>query len=116
MAIKDLAKVKKHLFLCNGEPCILKGANQSIKAIRQIIKRCGLHDQIHTTRTLCNGRCDDAPIVIVQPDGIWYKQITEDKAEILVMQHLRDGIILEDNVLFKYGADYINSNSKITEK
>jgi len=113
MAIKDLTKVKKHLFLCNGEPCTLKGANNSITAIREAIKNCGLHEQVHTTRTLCNGRCDDGPIVIVQPDGIWYKQITDDKAEALVKQHIMNGIIVEDNVLFENGKNYINSNSKI---
>ena len=100
MAIKDLTKIKKHVFLCNGGSCTQQGANESIAAIRESIKSFGLQDQIHTTRTMCNGRCEDAPVVIIQPEGIWYKHITSKKAESLVRSHLKEGKIMKDNFLF----------------
>jgi hypothetical protein len=34
MAIKDLSKIDKHLFLCNGGSCKLLGAEESTAAIR----------------------------------------------------------------------------------
>ena len=116
MAIKDLSKVKKHLILCNGEPCTLNGANKMIESIRKSIKKCGLHDEIHTTRTLCNGRCDDGAIVIVYPDGIWYKNVDETVADKIVTQHLVKGEIVKENLLYKHSEEQINSDSIPTAK
>ena len=116
MAIKDLTKVKKHLVLCNGEPCTLNGANKMIESIRKSIKKCGLHDEIHTTRTLCNGRCDDGAIVIVYPDGIWYKNVDEAVADKIVKRHLIDGEIVKENLLYIHNNKSINSNSILTTK
>ncbi len=111
MAIKNLTKVKKHLILCNGEPCTLNGANKMIESIRKSIKKCGLQDAIHTTRTLCNGRCDDGAIVIVYPDGIWYKNVNEAVADEIVKKHLMEGEIVKENVLYKHNDNNINSFS-----
>ncbi len=116
MAIKNLIQVKKHLILCNGEPCTLNGANNAIDFLRKSIKKCGLHDEIHTTRTLCNGRCDDGPIVIVYPDGIWYKNVDETVAEDIVKRHLMDEEIVQENVLYIHNNKNINSQSISTTK
>ena len=107
MATKDLTKVKKHLILCNGEPCTLKGANNTIEYIRKLIKKCGLHDEVHTTRTLCNGRCDDGAIVIVCPDGIWYKNVDETVADKIVKRHLMKGEIVKENLLYNHNKEHI---------
>lgn len=114
MPIKDITKVKKHLFLCNGDSCIRNGAKESTMAIRECIKKLELQKEVHTTRTLCNGRCDDGPIVIIQPDGVWYKQITCDKAEELVTEQIVYGRVLKDNLLYKNGEGHINSDSIAT--
>ena len=102
MAIKDLNKVDKHLFLCNGGSCKLLGAEESTAAIRAYIKDCGMDESIHTTKTLCNGRCKDGPIVIAQPDGIWFKGITRELAGTLVLEFLICRIVPENLVLFRY--------------
>lgn len=107
MAIKDLTLVKKHLFLCNGGSCKLLGAEESTAAIRSAITECGLSDEIHTTKTLCNGRCKDGPIVIAQPDGIWFKMMGKEKADAFVKEFLVEQQIPKDKVLYKYGADTI---------
>ncbi len=107
MAIKDLTVIKKHLFLCNGGSCKLLGAEESTAAIRLAIAEHGLSDEIHTTKTLCNGRCKDGPIVIAQPDGIWFKTIAKEKARAFVKEFLVERRIPIDKVLYKYGSDKI---------
>src|SRR5512141_2058127 len=88
MAIKDLTKVRTHLFLCNGGSCKLLGDEESTAAVRAAIEDFGLTDEIHTTKTLCNGRCKDGPIIISQPDGIWFKMMGKEKADAFVKQFL----------------------------
>ena len=108
MAIKDLTKVKKHLFICNSGSCTENGAADTTQALRDEIKSCGLHDQIHTSKTLCNGRCDDGPIVIVMPDNLWYKNVSPKVGKKIVYDHLKNGKPLEDFVLWRFGEKEIN--------
>lgn len=111
MAIKDLTKVKKHLFLCAGGSCKLLGSEDGAEAVRSAIAERGLSDEIHTTKTLCNGRCKDGPIIIAQPDGIWFKKMVKEKAESFVGEYLvRDSIPWED-VLFEYGWEEIKNQT-----
>ena len=111
MAIKDLTKVQTHLFLCNGSTCKNKGAEESTKIIRETIQENGLHEMIHTTKTLCNGRCDDGPVVIVQPEGQWYKEITPEVARDFVIRGLvKDEAVIE-KFLYQYGDAIVHSDS-----
>jgi (2Fe-2S) ferredoxin len=109
MAIKNITLVKKHLFICNGGTCKINGAEESTVALRNAINKAGLQDEIHTTKTLCNGRCKDGPVVIAMPDGIWFKQMVASVAEIFVEDYLINNMAPEKNVLYQYGEDFINA-------
>lgn len=81
-----------HIFMCNGSSCNRKDAENITLAIRDEIQLRNLDEQIHTTRTRCNGRCKDAPVVIAYPQGNWYKVPTEEHARALV-QNLHHELI-----------------------
>jgi (2Fe-2S) ferredoxin len=102
MAIKDLNKVKKHVFFCNGSSCKKGGAESLTDAVRSGICQFGIHDEIHTTKTLCNGRCEDGPIVIAMPAGIWFKKMTPEKAESFVREFLIEDRVREEDLLYEY--------------
>lgn len=108
MAIKDLTRVERHAFLCNGSSCIERGAAATTLALRDEIRTGDLHDRVHTTKTLCNGRCDDGPIVIVQPEGVWYKYVDEAAARVIARDHLGQGQIVDAHVLYRWGAEAID--------
>lgn len=109
MAIKDLTLVRKHLFLCNGASCKLLGAEESTAAIRAAIVEFGLSDEIHTTKTLCNGRCKDGPIIIALPDGLWFKTMVKEKAQAFVFKFLLEKKTPQDEVLYEYGQHTIHT-------
>lgn len=100
-----------HLFLCNGSACKSKGAEESTKIIRDTIKECGLYEKVHTTKTLCNGRCDDGPVVIVQPEGVWFKEITPETARSFVLQGIVNDEPMHEKFLYQYHSAEINSDS-----
>lgn len=110
MAIKDLTCVERHLFLCNGGTCTRNGAEQTTARIRECIADEGLDAQVHTTKTYCNGRCNDGPVVVVMPEGVWYKKITPEIARKFVRQQLVNGQPLTEHLLFQYGESTINSD------
>lgn len=108
MAIKDLTQVDRHLFLCNGSSCGARGAAESTMALREEVRERGLDGCVHTTKTLCNGRCDDGPVVIVQPDGLWYKYVDPAAARRIVAEHLEAGTPVDAHVLYVWGGPAID--------
>ncbi len=108
MAIKNITEITRHLMLCNGGTCTQKGAEESTAKIRAYLQDEGIDIAVHTTKTYCNGRCQDGPVVIVMPEGTWYKQITADKARKFVQQHLVRGQEVSDWVLYHYGDDVLH--------
>lgn len=68
-----------------------KGGEEVTVAIREAITEAGLDDYVHTTRTRCNGRCEDACVMIVYPEGIWYENVTPEDAQQLVEEHFQNG-------------------------
>lgn len=109
MAIKDLTEIKKHLFICNGSSCKRLGAEEATDVLRSAIKKAGLHQDIHTSKTLCNGRCDDAPVVIAMPEGKWFKNITPEKADLFVKEYLIEKKSCKHLTLYSYGSDEITT-------
>lgn len=101
MATWNLTGMDSHLFICEGGTCKREGAEEVTEAIRHKIRLNGADSRIHTTRTRCNGRCEDACVVIQYPEGNWYRDMTPVKARRLVASIL-NGSSLEEQLLYSY--------------
>lgn len=97
---KDLTKVQKIVFICNGECCLKAGANENTQALRTELKDCLLQDEVHTVRTRCMGQCKQGPIVFIHPDGIWYRNIRVDDSKRIVNHHLLKNTLMNQHVLY----------------
>lgn len=80
-----------HLLICAGTGCV---ANNSIdikeELEREIAKR-GLENEVSVITTGCQGFCERGPIVIVQPDSIFYQRVSKKDIPHLVEEHLLKG-------------------------
>ncbi|KAB7704403.1 (2Fe-2S) ferredoxin domain-containing protein [Bacillus aerolatus] len=90
MATWDLSNTQHHVLICNGSSCNKAGAEELTQVIRKEIAARGLDDTIHTTRTRCNGRCQDKCVVIAYPRGEWYKDLHPEDASLFVDSLLVD--------------------------
>lgn len=99
---KDLTKVDKVILMCSGYTCTKKGSEEHILALRACIKDNSLEDKVHTIKTLCMGQCESGPTLQVYPGGIWYKEMTVERAKSVITSHVMKGQLL-DNILFKEG-------------
>ncbi|CAM3812792.1 (2Fe-2S) ferredoxin domain-containing protein [Cytobacillus oceanisediminis] len=105
MTTWNLNGSKRHVLICNGSSCMRKGGEEVTQAIRDEINRLNIDAEIHTTRTRCNGRCKDACVVIVYPDGNWFKEITPELGRKMVQNHMQKNNGLIDSVLYEYDAE-----------
>lgn len=92
-----------------------KGGEEVTLAIRDEIAAQGAAAQIHTTRTRCNGRCEDACVVIVYPEGVWYKEITPELGREVVKRHLTGGPALEELMIYSYDGESFSRSAHASE-
>ncbi len=102
MVTWNLSNTTHHVLICNGGSCMRKNGEEVTQAIRDEIKSLGLDEYIHTTRTRCNGRCEDACVVLVYPEGIWYKTITPDMGRKIINQHIQKNEPLHPYIAYRY--------------
>ena len=100
MAIKDLTRVQKMVFICNGGTCAKGGADENTLALRAQLSKHGMDDEIHTVRTKCMGQCTSGPIVFIHPEGAWYGSVNPDIARDIVTQHLLQNTLLASQLCF----------------
>lgn len=88
MTTWDLSGTRRLVLLCSGSACKELGSDKVATRLRRLIEEHGLDPEVHTVRTRCLGRCDEGCTVVVQPDNIWYREITPAVAERIVEEHL----------------------------
>lgn len=77
--------------ICAGTGCVSNRSFQVREALEQEIRKHGLEKEVLTVMTGCNGFCAAGPIMLVQPDGIFYQKVTVDDVPFLVEEHLLKG-------------------------
>jgi len=82
---------RAHLLVCAGTGCVSCGSFKIKEALEKEIKARGLADEVQVVATGCNGFCERGPIVMVQPDGIFYQLLTVEDVPHLVEEHLLKG-------------------------
>ncbi len=88
---------RKHVFVCTQEKpegvasCPHNGSLEVLETLERELASQGLDDQVQVTTCGCLGLCDDGPVMMVYPEGVWYHKIKEDDVPEIVRSHLRAG-------------------------
>ena len=46
---------------------------------------------MRVNRAGCLDRCEEGPVCVVYPEGVWYTYVDEEDIDEIVESHLRDG-------------------------
>ncbi len=84
-------KIRMQLMLCGGTGCDSTGSERVREALLQEIKKQDLVGEVEIVVTGCNGFCAVGPVMVVQPDGIFYQKIKPEDAAELVEEHFLKG-------------------------
>ena len=82
---------RANLMVCSGTGCVSNHSFKIRDALEQELEKHGLQDEIKVVLTGCNGFCANGPIVVVQPEGIFYQMLTVEDIPHLVEEHLLKG-------------------------
>ncbi|MGD2186020.1 MAG: NADH-quinone oxidoreductase subunit NuoF [Desulfobacterales bacterium] len=84
-------KVRTQLMLCGGTGCQANESGVFQEALQKELKRRELSDEIKIIETGCNGFCAVGPVMLVQPEGIFYQKLKPKDVPHLVEEHFLKG-------------------------
>jgi NADH:ubiquinone oxidoreductase subunit F (NADH-binding)/(2Fe-2S) ferredoxin len=79
------------VLLCCGSGCVSAGALKIKAKLIDTLKQYELLEEINIIETGCMGPCDYGPVMMVYPEGVFYKKLSADDVEELVEEHFMKG-------------------------
>lgn len=94
---------ERHIFFCvnrreNGRRCCADHGAESLQAYaKERVKALGLagRGKVRVNKAGCLDRCDEGPVAVVYPEGVWYTYVDRDDIDEIVDRHLVGGEIVE---------------------
>jgi (2Fe-2S) ferredoxin len=88
-AWEDVPGHRHQVLVCRGPRCSAVGSDATAEAFVLALMRHGLgDDDVLLTHTACQFPCNQAPVVSVQPDDVWYGGVDRAGADLIVEGHL----------------------------
>ena len=98
-------RYRHHVVVCTGGYCSTDRRGRALYAqLASLLQREDLlfgPDRVKRSEVPCLGVCEGGPIVVVYPEGIWYAGVTPALMERIVIEHLREGRVIEESVFHR---------------
>jgi (2Fe-2S) ferredoxin len=94
---------QRHIFFCcnqreAGARCCNDHAAQEMrdyaKARVKDLKLAG-PGKVRVNQAGCLDRCDEGPVVVVYPEGVWYTYVDREDIDEIISEHVQNGRIVE---------------------
>ena len=86
-----------HLFVCTQQKpegaacCAASGSMAVLGALDREVRGRGLENDVQMTTCGCMGLCDEGPVMVVYPAGVWYRRVQASDVSEIVSAHLGGG-------------------------
>ena len=91
MKKKTNKEFRLHIFICAGTGCVANRSYEIKEELVREITRRGLNTEVRVAITGCNGYCERGPIIVVQPDGVFYQMVRKEDIGCIVEEHILKG-------------------------
>lgn len=86
---------EREILVCGGTGCVSSDSFKIAESFETEIKSKGLDKKIQVIKTGCFGFCEKGPIVLIQPDNVFYIQVSPSDVKEIVEQHIVGGVRIE---------------------
>lgn len=98
-----MSHYQHHVFFClnrredGGACCCDHGAEAMFEYAKKQANKLGLHGEgkSRINRAGCMDRCNEGPVLVVYPEGIWYTYIDQADIDEIIESHLVNGKLVE---------------------
>lgn len=73
---------KRTILVCQGTGCVAGGAEGVFRSLERLKAEPGL--EVKLQKTGCHGFCQQGPIAVVEPEGIFYTRVSEEDAKDII--------------------------------
>ena len=95
----------RHVLICTGDFCSLDRRGRALYShLAELLQREDLlfgPTRVKRGETPCLGVCAGGPIMVVYPEGVWYAGVTPELLERIVVEHLKQGRVVEEAVFHR---------------
>jgi bidirectional [NiFe] hydrogenase diaphorase subunit len=81
---EDKATFRHCLNVCNVTGCAAVRSNELVAELQAEVKKRGLENEVQIKKVGCMGLCAAGPIISIEPEGIYYREMTPEEAPAII--------------------------------
>ena len=93
----ERSRIKTEILVCAGTGCLANGSQAVAEALEDAIhdRKLDAKLKLGLKTTGCHGFCEQGPLVVIQPKGIFYKGVKPKDVQEIVDETLKQGKIIQ---------------------